>query len=139
MSLLPREQWFDMDSFFDNFFGRKHKSEGEQFFSPRVDIIDKDDHYEIIAELPSVKKDDVSVQLHDGVLTIEARTSEETESEKDKVIRKERRSGFFSRSFTVGRNVSEQDIHAKFEDGLLKLSAPKLEQAEQHKRRINIQ
>jgi len=138
MSLLPREQWFDMDNFFDNFFSSKHKGDNKSFFAPRVDITDKEDHYEILAELPGVKKEDVSVQLHDGVLTIEAKTSEETKSEKDKVIRKERRSGFFSRSFTVGNNVSANDIHAKFEDGLLKLSAPKVRDTEQEQRRINI-
>ncbi|GLX79428.1 18 kDa heat shock protein [Thalassotalea insulae] len=138
MSLLPREQWFDMDNFFDNFLSNKHKSDEKSFFAPRVDITDKEDHYEILAELPGVKKDDVSVQLHDGVLTIEAKTNEETKSEKDKVIRRERRTGFFSRSFTVGNNVSAQDIDAKFEDGLLKLSAPKVVEQEQEKRRIKI-
>ncbi len=138
MSLLPREQWFDMDNFFDNFFSSKRNDTDKSFFSPRVDITDKEDHYEILAELPGVKKEDVTVQLHDGVLTIEAKTCEETKSEKDKVIRKERRSGFFSRSFTVGNNVSANDIHAKFEDGLLKLSAPKVVEKEQEKRRITI-
>ncbi|WP_241242165.1 Hsp20/alpha crystallin family protein [Thalassotalea sp. G2M2-11] len=138
MSLLPREQWFDMDNFFDNFFSSKSKHDDKQFFAPRVDITDKEDHYEILAELPGVKKDDVSVQLHDGVLTIEAKTHQETKSEKDKVIRRERRSGFFSRSFTVGNNVSANDIQAKFEDGLLKLSAPKVNDTEQEKRQINI-
>ena len=138
MSLLPREQWFDMDNFFDNFFSSKGKEDGKQFFAPRVDITDKEDHYEILAELPGVKKEDVSVQLHDGVLTIEAKTCEETKTEKDKVIRKERRSGFFSRSFTIGSNVSANDIHAKFENGLLTLTAPKMQAAIPDKRKIEI-
>lgn len=138
MSLLPREQWFDMDNFFDNFFTHKAKNEDKSFFSPRVDITEKGDHYEILAELPGVKKEDINVQLHDGLLTIEASTKEEHKSEKDRVIRQERRSGFFSRSFTVGNNVLAEDIHAKFEDGLLILSAPKQIEQEQEKRRISI-
>ncbi|NMP30104.1 Hsp20/alpha crystallin family protein [Thalassotalea sp. M1531] len=139
MSLLPREQWFDMDHFFDHFFPDKRKDEaGQAFFSPKVDITDKGDNYEIIAELPGVNKEDVSVQLHDGILTIEAKTCEESKSEKDKVIRRERRTGYFSRSFTLGTNVSANDIHAKFEKGLLTLTAPKLVEQETEKRKISI-
>ena len=139
MSLLPREQWFDMDHFFDNFFPAKTKANSEKaFFSPKVDIIDKGDNYQIIAELPGVNKDDVSVQLHDGILTIEAKTCEESSSDDDKVIRKERRTGYFSRSFTLGNNVSANDINATFDKGLLTLTAPKLKEQEVEKRNITI-
>ncbi len=138
MNLIPREQWFDMDRIFDSFFTfRKHADENE-FFKPRVDITDKEDHYEIVAELPGVKKEDINVQLSDGVLTIEAKMDEESSSEKGKVIRKERRTGFFSRSFTVGTNINADDISAHFENGLLSLSAPKFEPQIEDKRKITI-
>jgi len=138
MSLIPRENWFDLDNFFGNFLTDKEGSTGEQFFAPKVDITDKNDFYEIVAELPGVKKEDVHVHLHDGVLTIDAKTSQESKSEDDKVIRRERRTGYFSRSFTVGKSISENDIHAKFEDGLLVLKAPKLAEHATDKRKVEI-
>jgi len=138
MSLFPREQWFDMNHFFDEAFNQRGEKDGMNFFSPKVDIIDKEDHFEVVAELPGVNKEDIHVHLHDGVLTMEAKSEQESESEKGKVIRKERRTGFFSRSFTVGKEVSGDDIHAKFENGLLKLTAPKLQAVIPDKRRIDI-
>lgn len=138
MSLIPRENWFDLDNFFGNFLMDKEGSTDKGFFTPKVDITDKNDFYEIVAELPGVKKEDVHVHLHDGVLTIDAKTTQESKSEEDKVIRRERRTGYFSRSFTVGKNVSENDIHAKFEDGLLTLQAPKLAEHSPDKRKIEI-
>lgn len=138
MSLLPKEHWFDMDRFFDNYLSPAVKDENTKFFAPRVDITEKGNFYEIVGELPGVKKEDINVQLHDGVLTIEAKTNEETKSEDDKVIRRERRSGFYSRSFTLGPNVNESDISATFKDGLLTLTAPKQTEQVTEKRRINI-
>jgi len=138
MSLFPREQWFDMNHFFDDAFKLRGGKDEVDFFSPKVDIIEKEDHFEVTAELPGVNKDDIKVHLHDGVLTLEAKSEQESESEKDKVIRKERRTGFFSRSFTVGKEVSGDDIHAKFENGLLTLTAPKMQAAIPDKRKIEI-
>jgi len=125
MDIIPRDQWFNMDHFFDELFAHRQLKNKEGFFEPRVDIIDKDDCYVFVAELPGVAKEDINVQLQDGVLTIEAKIDEETHSETDRVIRKERRSGFFSRSINVGENVNVKEIKAEFNNGLLKLSAPK--------------
>jgi len=138
MSLFPREHWFDMTHFFDDAFNSKRGLAEKEFFAPKVDIIEKDQHFEVIAELPGVNKGDISVQLHDGVLTLEAKTEQESSSENDKVIRKERRTGFFSRSFNVGKGISADDIQAKFDNGLLTLTAPKLQEAIADKRKIEI-
>ena len=138
MSLIPRDHWFDFDHFYDHFFSNKHKKDEQQFFSPRVDVTERDNTFDIVAELPGVNKDDIEVHLHDGILTIEAKIQEEKASEKDKVIRKERRSGFFSRSFTLGANVDASDISANFKDGLLTLKAPKIEPDIETKRKIEI-
>lgn len=138
MSLLPVQRWFEMGNVFDDFFSSQSKLSDNDFFSPRVDVTEKEDHYEIVADLPGVKKDDVNVQLHDGLLTIEAKMKEERTSEKDKVIRKERRSGTFMRSFNVGNAVNESDITAKFDNGVLTLHAPKVPQVQEQRRRINI-
>jgi len=138
MSLLPREHWFDLDHFYDQFFPTKTKKPDDKFFSPRVDITEKGDNYQILAELPGVKKEDINIHLQDGVLTIEAKNFDETSVEDDKIIRKERRSGYMSRSFTLGPNVNADDIHADFNDGLLKLTAPKIDKTIENKRTISI-
>ena len=79
------------------------------------------------SELPGVAKEDINVTIQGGVLTIEVK--EEKTSEADHMIRKERRSGFFSRSISVGENINADEIKAEFTNGLLKLTAPKPTQA----------
>ena len=83
MSLLPRNR-FDFDSLFDNFFApAAWKSNDTDFFAPKVDIKDNKDHYQITAELPGVKKDDIHISLERGVLTLEAEVKQEDKEEKD--------------------------------------------------------
>ncbi len=140
MSLIPRNSLFDMNDFFENFTnppGRTESAAG--FFSPRVDITDKDNVYEIIADLPGVDKDNLTVTLEDGVLTIEATTEDEqSEEQNGRIIRKERRSGKYLRSFTLGHDVQESDIDAAFNNGVLTLTAPKLRGATPERKLIDI-
>src|SRR6478735_10329081 len=130
MNLIPRDSLFgtgllDLDKVFDSFLSTVPAGDSA-FMMPRVDIKDKNDHFEITAELPGIDKNNLSVKLEDGVLTIEASHDEEkTEEKEGRVIRKERRTGTFVRSFTLGSDVKEEDIKASFKDGLLTLSAPK--------------
>lgn len=140
MSLLPRNSLFDMNDFFEHFYSPAAKSEtGNSFFSPRVDINDKGDCYEIIADLPGVDKNDLSVTIEDGVLTIEASTEQEQSEEKEgNVIRKERRSGKYMRSFTLGQDVQEADINASFKNGVLTLQAPKAKEPAKERQSIAI-
>ena len=128
MNLLPSNPLFNLNDMFEDFFPHALKPELESgFFSPRVDIKEKDDKYEIRADLPGVEKENLSVTLEDGILTIEATTEEETSEEKEgKTIRRERRSGKYLRSFTVGNNMKESDIKASFKNGVLTLEAPKV-------------
>lgn len=141
MSLIPRGSFFDSDRFLNDFWAPVAR-EGESaaaFFAPRVDIKDKDDHYEITAELPGIRKEDIHVTLIDGVLTLEAETRKEEQEEKEgKVIRQERRYGRFMRSFNLGGDVHEEDINASFSDGVLCLRAPKLREQAPALRRIDI-
>lgn len=145
MNLIPRDSLFgtgllDLDKVFDNFFSPVPAGD-PAFMMPRVDVKDKNDHYEITAELPGIDKNNLSVKLEDGVLTIEASHDEEkTEEEKEgRIIRKERRTGRFVRSFTLGSDVKEEDIKASFQDGLLTLSVPKMKPHQPESRRITIQ
>lgn len=139
MSLIPRSNLFDIDRFFNDSWPQAAESQTGTFFAPRVDIKDVDDHYEITAELPGVAKDDIHVHVKDGILTLEAETTQEDKEEKEgKVIRQERRYGKYMRSFNLGTDVEESDIKASFNDGVLKLQAPKLVEKEVERRRIQV-
>ena len=95
----------------------------------KTDIRDTDSSYELDIDMPGFKKEDIKAQLKDGYLTISASTSSNNdEQDKDgRYIRRERYAGSCSRSFYVGEGVKEEDIRAKFENGILKLSIPKVE------------
>ena len=93
----------------------------------KTDVRELDDGYEIIIDLPGFKKDEIEVQLENGCLSISAAKGldkDETDK-KGKYIRRERYTGSMSRSFYVGEHMNEEDIKAKYEDGILKLSVPK--------------
>lgn len=138
MKIVPRDPWFGMDNFFDDLFAHRRLINDSSPFQPRVDIIEKDDQYVFVAELPGVKKEDISVNFQDGVLTLEAKVDEEKTSETDRMIRKERRSGFFSRSINVGESIAADEIKAEFTNGLLKLTAPKPQKSSKEIRKIEI-
>ena len=138
MKMVPRNL-LKGNRLFDDFWAPVTWDEEfmEEFFTPKVDVKDCKDHYEITAELPGVRKDDIKVSLVDGVLTLEAEIRKEDKEEKaGKYIRQERRYGKLMRRFNLGEDVREKDIDAKFEDGVLKLRAPKLDVkaiAEEHR------
>lgn len=95
----------------------------------KTDIKDAGDHFELDIEMPGFKKEDMKAQLKDGMLTIEActNTANDEKDETGRYIRRERFSGSCSRSFYVGEGIEQEDIKAKFEDGILKISVPKEE------------
>lgn len=135
------ENLFDdwMDFPFDrNFFGDKNPLYGKRGKNlMKTDVKETEQGYEVDIDLPGFKKEDVNAQLNNGYLTVSA-TKGLDKDEKDKegrYIRRERYAGSMSRSFYVGEGVKEQDIHAKFEDGILKLAIPKMEakQVEENK------
>ena len=93
----------------------------------KTDVKETDNSYELDIDLPGFKKEDINVQLDNGYLTIAASKSleKEDEHEKSHYIRQERYSGSMNRSFYVGNDVKQEEIHAKYEDGILKLAVPK--------------
>ena len=111
--------------FKDPFFTRPFDHSSTQIM--KTDIHDKDGHYMIEMELPGYAKEDIKADLKDGYLTITA-SKNETKEEKDakgNCIRKERYTGTCNRSFYVGEQVTQDDIHAAFKDGVLSLKVPK--------------
>ena len=95
----------------------------------KTDVRETEDGYELDIDLPGFKKDEVTAQLDNGYLTIQASKGldKEQKDKKGKYIRKDRYAGSMSRSFYVGDAITEEDVHAKYEDGILKLSVPKKE------------
>ena len=114
-----------LDDFFGEPFGGYDYSESGLM---TTDVKDTDKGYEVTMNMPGVKKEDVKAELKDGYLTVSAAKGldeEEDDKKTGRYIRRERYAGSMSRSFYVGDGVKEEDIHAKYEDGILKLSLPK--------------
>ena len=128
------ENLFDdwMDFPFDrNFFEGRDPLYGKHAKNiMKTDVRETDDTYELDIDLPGFKKEEVTAELKNGYMTISAAKGLDKD-EKDKegrYIRKERYSGSCSRSFYVGDQISQEDVKAKFENGILKLSIPKKEE-----------
>ena len=108
----------------------------------KTDVKETDAGYEVDIDLPGFKKDEISDKLDDGYLTISASKGldKDEKNKEGKYIRKERYAGAMSRSFYVGGDVTEEDIKAKYEDGILRLSIPKKEaKAVENKKYIAIE
>ena len=99
----------------------------------KTDVREYDDKYELAIDLPGYKKDEVELSLDKGYLTVSASKEEKTEEkdEEGKLIRQERFAGNMSRNFFVGEIVTNEDISAKFEDGVLTIDVPKKEKKEE--------
>ena len=127
---------FDLfDPFFNDFFGLDRNAKYNEVM--KTDIIDHDASYEMKIDLPEIKKEDIKMSLNDGYLTIEAKVEKNTD-ENDKYIRKERYYGEYERSYYVGDAITEDDIDAKLENGVLTLNIKKVEAKAPEKKYIEI-
>ena len=115
------------DDVFDDFFDFSAPAySGSELMN--TDIKETEKGYELAISLPGVKKEDIKAEVKDGYLITAAANSKTDEKDKTgKYIRRERYSGSMSRSFYVGDGVSQEDIKAKFENGVLTLDVPKKE------------
>ena len=121
------DDWMDFP-FERNFWGRKNPLYGKNAKNlMKTDIREHNEGYELDIDLPGFKKDEITIDLDNGYLTISAAKGldKDEQDKKGKYIRKERYAGAMQRSFYVGDAVTEEDVKAKFEDGILKLSIPK--------------
>ncbi len=112
----------------DDFFGKHNPLYGKHAKNMmKTDVKEHDDSYEVEIDLPGFKKDEISAQLENGYLTVMASKGlDKDEKDKEgKYIRRERYAGTCSRSFYVGDNVKQEEIRAKYEDGILRLQIPK--------------
>ena len=119
---------FDMDRMLprgrDPLYGKHSKN------LMKTDVRETEGSYELDVDLPGFKKEEVNVELNNGYLTIEAAKSldKDDTDKQGRYIRQERWSGSCSRSFYVGDTVKPEDVHAKFENGILQIALPKQEQ-----------
>lgn len=94
-------------------------------WSPTVDIAETPEEFQIKAELPEVKKDDVKVSVENGVLRLEGERKQEKEEKGKKYHRVERSYGSFLRTFTLPDNIDDAKVQAEFKDGVLNVRLPK--------------
>jgi len=124
MMLMPRRDFDVFDDLFkDDFFKGKENSN-----LMKTDIRETDNSFLLDIDLPGYKKEDIKIDVTDGYLTINAKTStENNEEEKGKFVRRERFMGEVCRSFYVGEDVEVENIKAAFKNGTLCLEIPKVD------------
>jgi HSP20 family protein len=122
-----------MLSIFDDFFNRAFEEESSEdnFRSMAMDIVEHEKEFELLANLPGFKKENVKISVHDNQLMIEAKCEQSKEETKGTVYRCERYSGSYRRNLLLPENSDLAKISAKMEDGVLKLIIPKKEPSPQ--------
>ena len=124
MMMLPRKRnYFDLwdEMFRDPFFTGERESR-----LMKTDIKEKKDKYIVDIDLPGYEKEDIKIEIDNGYLIVNAKTSHhKDEKEEGKYVRKERFVGECSRSFYVGEDIKQEDIKASFRNGTLKIEIPK--------------
>lgn len=137
--IVGRDDFMNLRSIFDDFF---NDSLIPSFLSNahpiKADIRETEKDYVVEAEIPGVKKEDLKLDLRDDTLTISVEHNEENKEERENYIRRERKSGSYSRSFYV-ENVRHEGVSAKYADGVLTIVLPKQEAGKENKRKIEIQ
>ena len=132
----PRNYWMNdmfpssfnslVKDFFDNEVNEVYPSKA--FFKPSTDITETDDAFELEISVPGIKKDEIKIELNNGVLEISGERKNQREEAKDKYHLSEITYGKFTRRFTLPDNVDADKIDAHVEDGVLSLSIPKSEE-----------
>lgn|GEM_PF-6555987 len=152
MSIHTRSAIFDLDSFFQRSkpanvsastinrgVPRRSSTPDNHAYTPRVDIVEKDNCYELTMELAGVKKENVAITLENSVLTITAeKTRNEPVDEKTRILRSERNFETLSRSFNLGKDIEQDNIEANLIDGLLSVFVFKLKEPQPTQRKIEI-
>ena len=134
-TVSKREFLTPFDEIFNNLMGDMfpafHQEFGENFFAqgsyPKCNVLNFDDRVEIEAAIPGLTKDDVSVEVVDGVLTIKAESNQRVDVEDSQYVKREVKRSAFARSFRLGDNLVEDCISGAFENGILTITLPKVQ------------
>ena len=130
----------EFDRMFGNFFpsfGYTDDVEESASWAPRIDVVETEDAYLFEFDVPGVNKEDIHVNLHDGTLTISGERKTRELQESEDVVRVERFTGHFYRSFSVPKSIDEKNIEANCADGVLTLRLPKAEESKPRKIKIS--
>jgi HSP20 family protein len=127
----------EVDSIFDQFFGRGEDDETSAVWAPRTDLSETDEAFRIRLDVPGMKKEDITVNLQNNTLTVSGERSSERTEEGEKYVRVERAFGNFHRTFTLPDAVDQENVEASYEDGVLTINVPKTETST--RRQIEIQ
>ncbi|HSH44550.1 MAG TPA: Hsp20/alpha crystallin family protein [Longimicrobiales bacterium] len=139
MTRRPRSPFPDLGGFqrdLDTLFGGPWRSALEDLWTPAVDVEETPDELVLRAELPGMDREDIQVELEDGVLTIQGEKKEERDEENAQGLLYERRWGTFTRRFTLPRAVNPDRVSADYHNGLLTVRVPKAEEAKGRKIQI---
>ena len=114
------------DDLFRGFFMRPVRFEGTQEMQIKIDVSENDQAYTVHAEIPGVKKEDIHVNVDGSLVSITAEVKKEKDvKEGDKLLRSERYYGSVSRTFSLGQDIDDATVNAKYLDGVLELVLPK--------------
>jgi HSP20 family protein len=120
----------DMNRLFDRFFESRTPNGTSRRWIPAMDLVEKEDHLELRADLPGMSEDDVNIEIKDGVLRISGERRAEEEETREGYRRVERAFGSFTRSVTLPEGIDPNDVKANFENGVLEVSIPKPKESE---------
>lgn len=120
----------DMNRLFDSFFGRRETGRGlgAQRWIPPMDLVETDEHLVLRADLPGLERNDIDIEVKDGVLTISGERRAEHEEKGEGFHRVERAFGSFSRSLDLPKGVDPDSLQASFDQGVLEVRIPKPEE-----------
>jgi HSP20 family protein len=147
MRVIKWEPFRDVDDVFDRFFAESMRhwpraavaNRAAQEWAPAADVSETEAEYLIKADLPEVRKEDVSLTVQDGVLTLSGERKQEKRAEGEKLHRIERVYGSFMRRFALPENAEEQGITAESRDGVILIHIPKVKVVQPQPRQITIQ
>lgn len=131
----------EIDRVFEGFFRpmRWVEEATTENFVPAMDITERQNEYVVRTDLPGVKKEDISVTMENGLLTIAAECKSESEvKDGDRILRQERRYGKYARSLRLGTQIDEKGVKASYKDGVLELVLPKAEAVKPRKISVDL-
>ncbi len=141
MSLVTFNPEQALDRFFDTdrFFGFPQAHGEQPTILPKVNVIEKDEAFHLEAETPGMTQNDVSVEFHDGILTLKGHREQKSESDKNDYRIREFSKQSFSRSFRLSDQIDSENVVARMDQGILKVTLPKKEQVKPKKIEIKVE
>jgi HSP20 family protein len=121
----------EVNRVFDAFFGQG--TGPSRRWVPAMDLVETEDHLVLKADLPGLSRDDVEIEIKDGVLTVSGERGADDEEKSEGYFRVERSFGRFSRSLTLPKGVEADSVEADFDDGVLEVRIPKPEERKPHR------